>query len=90
MLSAFNSYSRNWSTDNHKKIAPSVAVKSHPPFDAPVTFELRNWNGAVKAVRPAPPTCCWGSRGHHTGDEKCCFHALERAQRYKETKVQAD
>ncbi|MGQ0593668.1 MAG: hypothetical protein ACT4QB_13770 [Gammaproteobacteria bacterium] len=62
---------------------------------------MRNWNGAVKAVdnalqkgdikagRHRPPLLL-GITSHHRGDEKRCFHALERAQRCKHTKAQAD
>ncbi|MBA3495088.1 MAG: hypothetical protein H0T87_13520 [Gammaproteobacteria bacterium] len=67
---------------------------------AQLKFELRDWNGAVKAVDNAlqkgeikqagTAHLLLGIASHHTGDEKRCFHALERAQRYKDTKAQAD
>ena len=67
---------------------------------AQLLFELRDWNGAVKAVDNAlqkgdikqvgTAHLLLGIASHHTGDEKRCFHALERAQHYKDTKAQAD
>ena len=67
---------------------------------AQLKFELRDWNGAVKAVdnglqkgeikQAGTAHLLLGIASHHTGDEKRCFHALERAQRYKDTKAQAD
>lgn len=67
---------------------------------AQLLFELRDWNGAVKAVDNAlqkgdiqqagTAHLLLGIASHHTGDEKRCFQALERAQRYQDTKAQAD
>ena len=67
---------------------------------AQLQFELRDWNGAVKAVDNAlqkgeikqagTAHLLLGIASHHTGDEKRSFHALERAQHYKDTKAQAD
>ncbi|MGH8565520.1 MAG: tetratricopeptide repeat protein [Gammaproteobacteria bacterium] len=67
---------------------------------AQLLFDLRDWNGAVKAVDNAlqkggikqagTAHLLLGIASHHTGDEKRCFYALERAQRYKDTKAQAD
>ena len=67
---------------------------------AQLLFELRDWNGAVMAVDNAlqkgdikqagTAHLLLGIASHHTGDEKRGFHALERAQRYKDTKAQAD
>ena len=67
---------------------------------AQLLFELRDWNGAVKAVDSAlqkggikqagSAHLLLGIASHHRGDEKRCFHALERAQRYSDTKAQAE
>ncbi|MGH8471460.1 MAG: hypothetical protein ACREVJ_03155, partial [Gammaproteobacteria bacterium] len=67
---------------------------------AELLFELRDWDGAVRAVdnalqkgeikEPGTAHLLLGIASHHRGDEKRCFHALERAQRYKDTKAQAD
>ena len=67
---------------------------------AQLLFELRDWNGAVKAVDNAlqkgeikqagTAHLLLGIASHHRGDEKRCIHALERAQRYQDTKAQAD
>jgi tetratricopeptide (TPR) repeat protein len=67
---------------------------------AELLFELRDWNGAVKAVdnalqkgkikEPGTAHLLLGIASHHRGDEKRSLHALERAQRYKDTKAQAD
>ncbi|MDQ3774602.1 MAG: tetratricopeptide repeat protein [Pseudomonadota bacterium] len=67
---------------------------------AQLLFELRDWNGAVQAVDNAlqkgdikqagTAHLLLGIASHHTGDEKRCLHALERAQRYQDTKAQAD
>ncbi len=61
---------------------------------------MRDWNGAVKAVDNAlqkgdikqagTAHLLLGIASHHTGDQKRSFHALERAQRYQDTKAQAD
>ncbi len=67
---------------------------------AQLLFELRDWNGAVKAVDNAlqkgeikqagTAHLLLGIASHHRGDEKRCYLALERAQRYQDTKAQAD
>ncbi|MCA1853645.1 MAG: hypothetical protein LC647_15000, partial [Beggiatoa sp.] len=67
---------------------------------AQLRFELRDWNGAVEAVdnalqkgeikQPGTAHLLLGIASHYRGDEKRSLHALERAQRYKGTKAQAD
>ena len=67
---------------------------------AQLLFDLRDWNGAVQAVDNAlqkgdieqagTAHLLLGIASHYRGDEKRCFHALEQAQRYKDTKAQAD
>ncbi len=67
---------------------------------AQLKFELRDWNGAVQAVDHAlqkggikqagTAHLLLGIASHHRGDEKRCLQALERAQRYQDTKAQAD
>ena len=103
MLPAFNSYWRNWSVDNHEKSRLSVAVEPcHPTSGAPgrsrctigkarSTPWTTPYRRASKQAGTAPPAhLSFGSRATTPGDEKRCFHALERAQRYKDTKVQAN
>ena len=67
---------------------------------AQLLFELRDWNGVVKAVDNAlqkgdikqagTAHLLLGIASHHTGDQKRSFHAFERAQRDQDTKAQAD
>ena len=67
---------------------------------AQLLFDLRDWNGAVEAVdnalqkgdikQPGAAHLLLGIASHYRGDAKRCFHALEQAQRYKDTKAQAD
>jgi tetratricopeptide (TPR) repeat protein len=67
---------------------------------AQLLFDLRDWNGAVQAVDNAlqkgeikqagTAHLLLGIASHHRGDEKRSLHALERAQRYQDTKAQAD
>jgi tetratricopeptide (TPR) repeat protein len=67
---------------------------------AQLLFELQDWNGAVKAIDNAlhkghikqagTAHLLLGIASHHRGDEKRCLAALERAQRYSDTKTQAD
>jgi len=83
--------------ENAARLAPDGNRYLHI---AQLLFELRDWNGAVKAVDNAlqkgeikqvgTAHLLLGIASHHTGDEKRCFYALERAQHYKDTKAQAD